>query len=106
MYIELMDVVWLTVIASIGGIWWHGFKVKERALAAVRKRCEELDLQFLDQNVALRSIKLKRTTSGQARVYRVYGFEFSSTGEERYRGYVTLLGMQVQEIIIEPHRLH
>ncbi len=106
MYIDLMDVVWLTVIASIGAIWWHGFKVKERALAAVRNRCQELDLQFLDQNVALRSIKIKRTTGGQAGLQRVYGFEFSSTGDERYRGYVTLIGMQVQEIMIEPHRLH
>ncbi|WP_020406776.1 DUF3301 domain-containing protein [Hahella ganghwensis] len=106
MNIDLMDVVWLTVVATIGAIWWHGFKVRERALSAVRKRCQELDLQFLDQNVALRSIKIKRNDTGQARICRVYGFEFSSTGDERYRGYITLLGMQVEEIMIEPHRLH
>ena len=106
MNLDLVDVLWLALVMTAGGLWWHGFKIKERALAVVKKRCQELDLQFLDQTVALRTFKLKRSEGGRLRVYRIYGFEFSSTGEERYRGYIALLGQQVEEVMLEPHRLH
>ncbi len=106
MNLELIDVFWLALVTTVIGLWWHGFKIKERALSIVKKRCQDLDLQFLDQTVALRSLKLKRSEGGQLQVRRVYSFEFSSTGEERYRGYITLLGQQVEEVMLEPHRLH
>ena len=33
------------------------------------------------------------------------GFEFTSDGERRYRGEITMLGMRVQGVQVELHRI-
>jgi len=40
------------------------------------------------------------------RIQRIYYFEFTSTGEYRYRGTMTLHGYQVAEIEGQTHHMH
>lgn len=105
MYIELSDLLWLTLIC--GGLmhWWKAQQIKEIALKAVRRHCKELELQLLDQSIALRGFWLKRDDDGKVRVWRSYAFSFSSTGDDRYEGRISLLGRKVTGMQLEPHRL-
>jgi hypothetical protein len=48
--------------------------------------------------VALHRIRLRRDHDGRARIERVYRFDYSDTGDNRRRGYVTLLGARVEEV--------
>ena len=50
-----------------------------------------MDLQLLDESVALRALWFKRSPDGQLR-WRSYNFDFTSTGDDRYQGRIILLG--------------
>ena len=105
MYLELLDLFWLMLIAGAVMFRYRGLAVRERALVAVRKHCDQMDLQLLDQTVALRSLWLQRDSSGRLRLRRRYNFEFTSTGAERYLGQVVFLGNQLESVETQAHRL-
>ena len=97
----------LLILFAFGAIYWTSAqKIKQIALAAVRKYCLDMDVQFLDENIALRSIWLKRDSRGNVHIWRSYFFDFSSTGEDRYNGRIVLLGRSVESLQLEPHKLH
>lgn len=106
MFIDLKDLFWLTLTALACWFWWQGQKAKERALRRVRRQCDELDIQLLDDNIALRAVWLKRNAAGRLCFWRRYHFEFTSTGDERYSGRIVTLGHEVTDIDIDPHRLN
>ncbi len=106
MYIELFDLFWLTLTAVIVIFWYRGLQVKESALRRAKKYCDELDLQLLDQTIALKGLGIRRAEDGFLKLVRRYQFEFTSTGDERYKGRVTVVGRQIDEINSDAHRLN
>ncbi len=102
---SLRSLLLTLLIAAVCWWWLRSRDLKELALQAVQKRCEELSLCMLDQTVALRRVRLRRNARGQVACLRVYQFEFSATGEERYQGHIELLGSQVRSIYLPPHRV-
>ncbi len=85
--------------------WFAAQAVKEIAYAAVRRHCQQLHLQMLDDYVALQQLSLQRNLYGKISLRRVYGFEFSATGEERYQGHITLVGQVIQGIELDAYRI-
>lgn len=105
MNIELSD---LFVAAFFGVIVWHLWNaqgIKQYALSEVKAYCDKMDVQLLDEGIVLRGFWLKRDSHGRLKIWRSYLFEFSSTGDERYQGRIILLGMVIQQIQLQPHRL-
>ena len=84
----------LALLVLPAGAWfvWDSLKAREAAIAASRALCVSEGLQFLDETVALESLRPVRDGRGQIRLRRVYGFEYSDTGNNRRKGSVTLLG--------------
>ncbi|WP_417227987.1 DUF3301 domain-containing protein [Amphritea sp.] len=105
MYLALSDLFWLTLIVLLLLHWWQSLKIKEVALKAASRHCEELDLQLLDQSVYLRGIWLKRNDQGKIKIWRSYLFDFTATGDDRAKGRIALLGAQVTGITLEAHRI-
>lgn len=103
--INLTDVFILFLLLL--GVYWvyQGMLLREFALKTVGNHCMQLDLQLLDQNVALRGFWFKRDASKQWHFWVSYTFEFSSTGEERYSGRIVLLGGKVMNIDLPPYRM-
>ena len=60
---------------------------------------------MLDEYVALNSMRLKRDSTGKIQVQRLFCFEFSSTGNDRYNGVCIILGQRVESIQMEPYRI-
>lgn len=100
----LDDLILIALLLSAYLYWFNGQQAKEVALRAVRANCLDLDVQMLDEYVALNSIRLKRDQAGKVRVRRIFLFEFSSTGNERYNGVCIMLGRRVESIQMEPYR--
>ncbi|MDE1464461.1 DUF3301 domain-containing protein [Spartinivicinus poritis] len=97
---------WLLIIICIAAalLWWDAVKAKELAKQAVARTCKSMQLQLLDDTVALNWLKLKRNSQGQVVFARSYQFEFSLNGAERYKGAVQLLGYKIQQMQIDnPH---
>jgi hypothetical protein len=93
----------LMVLAS-GAAWlWHSHGLRERALARVKQHCAKLDIELLDENVALRRLTFARDAKGTKRLARVYNFEFTVTGEQRHPGTITMFGAHTAQIELAPY---
>lgn len=95
----------LTLVAATGFLYYGGIRVRETALRAGREYCRNVDLQMLDETVSRQSIGLARAPDGQFRIRRVFLFEFTSDGERRYHGEITMLGSRVLGVQVELHRI-
>jgi hypothetical protein len=100
----LNDLILIVLLLSAYLYWLDGQRVKEIAFKSVRTYCLSLEVQMLDEYVAFDSIRLKRDQAGKMRVRRIFLFEFSSTGNERYNGVCVMLGRRVEAIQMEPYR--
>lgn len=98
---------WLLLGAIAALAWWFlsGLRVHELALRAGRDYCRQIGVQFLDETVSRERLGFARDAGGQLRIRRVYGFEFTSDGERRYRGAVTMLGARLEDVQVELHRI-
>ncbi|MEX2365459.1 MAG: DUF3301 domain-containing protein [Pseudohongiellaceae bacterium] len=83
--------------------WWDGMASKEVALAAGARACREAQVQFLDDSVALHKLRVRRGPRGALALYRLYGFEFTSSGERRHNGYIHMLGHHLQKLQMDPY---
>ena len=101
----MIDIILILILVAIGFYWSDGMKTREFAFLTTQRHCQKLGIVLLDEYVALNGQWLKRDDNGQLKIWRSYIFEFSSTGEERYQGKITLLGMKVTQIELEPYRI-
>lgn len=102
---NLTELAWLFLFAFAGWYWWKSREVKEVALAAAKRHCQQMDVMLLDEAVYLRGFWFKRDLNGRIRVWRRFMFEFSTTGEHRYLGRVIMLGWRVESVQLDPHRI-
>jgi hypothetical protein len=101
--IDLFDVFLLMLFATACAWLWHAHGLREHALNMVKQHCTKADVELLDGNVALRRLALLPDARGRKRLARVYGFEFTVTGEQRHIGSITLFGKQLGRIELAPH---
>ena len=101
--IDLFDVFLLMLFATACAWLWHAHGLRERALTLVQQHCAKADVELLDGNVALRKLALLPDARGRKRLARVYGFEFTVTGEQRHAGSIVMFGQQVGRIELAAH---
>ncbi|WP_318837940.1 DUF3301 domain-containing protein [Neiella holothuriorum] len=93
----------LMCLAAVAVIWWKAKEAQERALKAARAYCKNLGLQLLDECVVQGHWHFRRGDSSFLVVERIYQFEFTSTGYERYVGEVIMRGAKLVSVHVEPH---
>lgn len=94
----MFEVILLLVILATA---WFGFdtlRAREAALRVGARVCAEMNVQFLDQSVALARLQIARNARGHACFRREYRFEFSTDGTDRWSGVVTLLAARVDDV--------
>jgi len=101
--LTLENVFVLMLLATAGGWLWHNHGLREKALERVKQHCAKLDLELLDDAVALKRIAFVRDANGRKRLARVYAFEFTVTGEQRHPGTVTQFGAHSVQIELAPY---
>jgi len=84
--------------------WLASIRAKEIATKYSREACKKVSLEFLDETVSIKKVRLRRNSSGRLVFYREYQFEFTSTGEYRYKGRVKLLGKILLGVEMEPYQ--
>lgn len=105
MNLLLSDVLWVALFVVLAVLWWRGQGVKALALKKVRLYCEDNNLQLLDDSLVLSRLWLSRGPNGFLQLRRTYRFEFTSTGEYRYRGTILLLAEKVLSVQVQTHHL-
>ena len=92
---DFLDLLGLLLLAGTGWLWSDSLKAREAAVAAARAACRAEDLLLLDDTVAIARLRLARDGEGVMRIQRVYGFEYSDTGNDRHPGSVVMLGGRI-----------
>jgi len=96
--------LFVLLVASLW-YWWDTLRTKEIARLAGLNACKQASVQFLDDTVERKSIWLRRSRRGSLQLCRLYFFEFSSDGAERYQGRITMLGPKVKEVEMDAYRI-
>lgn len=99
----LSELFMILVTCSVAWLIWQNTGRREQAIAAAMRHCQKQEVQLLDQTVSLN--RLRPYWKDQLCLERHYGFEFTSTGERRYKGHLTLIGKRLGQIELEPHRI-
>ncbi len=102
----MSKVITLLILCFVGWYWSYSQKIKQMALRASVKRCNEAGVQFLDHSVVLHKIAFRRNKANRWKIAREYRFEFTSTGENRYVGRVVMQGRYVVASELEPYSLN
>lgn len=81
--------------------WQDSLRAREQAVAKSRQYCNNYNYQFLDESVALCSLRPGRDARGSITWYRQYQFEFSLDGYNRYNGTANLIGHHIHSIHLD-----
>lgn len=87
----------ILVLALLGWLWLDGARAREFAITLARRYCENRDMQFLDDTVALVRMGVRWTREG-LRIRRMFRFDFSLEGVGRRTGHVLLIGTRLEAI--------
>lgn len=104
MYIDISDLLaFLALTAIVLGMWFWGdsMKAREHMTLTCARICNDMNLQFLDETVALTRLRLTRTAMGWLAWRRTYVFEFSESGSDRWKGRALLTGRRVESVQLE-----
>jgi len=88
----LFDLAIIAAPLGFVAFWWTGSRARELAIEHARRSCQQEKVQFLDQSVALASLKIVRSEGGSAGIRRIYGFDFTDHIDHRDHGTVTMNG--------------
>lgn len=102
MNLELSDLIIIFALGTFVYLWWLGKGVKEKAIPQVKQHCKKFNVQLLDDTVAPEKTRLI-WHRGQIKVKRQFSFEFTSTGEARYRGNISFINHKLETINLDPH---
>ncbi|GAA5132592.1 DUF3301 domain-containing protein [Alloalcanivorax gelatiniphagus] len=104
MNLALTDILLLAALVIMAALFWRAQRIRETALRATRRHCEQEQVLLLDQTVGLKRLRPRRDEHGRLRLWRLYEFEFTVTGGERYKGETEVLGERVRRVVLPPHR--
>ena len=92
----------LLLMTAVAFVFWNdSLRARDRMLETCARLCHELKVQFLDETVSLSGIRLARSSHGWPEFIRVYSFEFSGTGNDRWQGRATLAGRRVLSVQLD-----
>ncbi|HIF51918.1 MAG TPA: DUF3301 domain-containing protein [Thiotrichaceae bacterium] len=97
----MSEIIFLLLLGLVIWFWQDTLRAREIAVSRARRYCQEIDFQFLDETVALSSLKPGRNYSGNFAFHRYYQFEFSLDGHNRFNGTAYLIGNQLQSIQLD-----
>ena len=100
----LLNLLFVSLAVFAVGFWWKTQGIKQLAYTIAKRRCEEANVQLLDQSVMLKRLRIRRVHSGGLSVVRFFEFEFTASGAERYQGEVEMLGQHLVRVGMEAHR--
>ena len=95
----------LLLIAAGLWYWLDAMRTKEIAIQACRNACQNVQVELLDETVALSGVHVRRDRDGAIRLLRKYSFEFTNDAAYRYSGEISLLGKRVLQVDLDVHRL-
>ena len=89
-------ILFLFILGLLVWFWQDSLRHRENAIEQCKKACKEMELQLLDQTIALRSVSFKKDLNNRLKLMRRYNFEFSINGVDRHKGFIILHGGNIE----------
>ncbi|MDC1435955.1 DUF3301 domain-containing protein [Gammaproteobacteria bacterium] len=103
---DIYDVIVLFIFILLVMYWWRISEQKTFAIRNAREYCKGRNVQLLDQTLVFQGLRLEKMHNKRRKfLCRVYEFEFSSNGEDRYKGEIILSGFNFLRVILEMDEL-
>jgi hypothetical protein len=103
---SIMDTLfWILLITVLIAYFWQSGQFKGHARQLVQQHCKTLNLQLLDEGMVIKNIRPIRSPGGSLVLRRSYQFEFSSIGDQRYKGLIVLEGFRLIDISFDAYRV-
>jgi hypothetical protein len=102
---NIYDIYLLGALSVLAILLWQHLNISRQARWIAAKQCEKQNLLLLDQSVVLRKIRLRFLRKHFLTVERHYAFEFSTTGDRRYRGELIFLGKTLRHTEFDAHKV-
>lgn len=85
-------------------VWWwlEGLRARDAAVVAAREACADQGLQLLDDTVTVKRYGFARDQAGRLCLLRVFGFEYSDTGNNRCDGDLTMVCGEIVSVYTGP----
>ncbi|MDA7742475.1 DUF3301 domain-containing protein [Francisellaceae bacterium] len=96
----------LVLIFLIAIIWRNSLRAREHAIQIAKQTCKKIEVQFLDETVALRKIRLSRSDHGSLCLLRNYEFEYSTNNTDRKICIVQMRGYRLSQIFYRDEEAH
>jgi hypothetical protein len=93
------------LIVGLIWYWLNSISAYEVAYKEAKAACQRLELQFLDDTLDVIKLRLCRHQHGYMQICRIYEFEFTSDGNSRYKGYVSLSGKKYEHIDMDAYKI-
>ncbi len=101
----MLNYIIFLIIVAIVWYWWSSISAYEVAYKEAKIACQRMSLQFLDDTLDVIKFRLCRHPKGYMQICRVYEFEFSSDGNSRYKGFISLSGTKYESIDMEAYKI-
>lgn len=104
MYLDLHTLLGLLALFALAAgawFWYDSLRARETMTRACARICANMQLQFLDETVALAKLRLARGNDGRLGWRRLYVFEFSESGSDRWKGRALLNGHHVESVQLD-----
>ncbi len=91
----------LIAIGLVAWLWTANLRARETATGICVDTCQRLQIQLLDETVALDRIRLAREDNGRVALERSYQFDYISGMDLRRRGELTLRGLRLVRFTLD-----
>lgn len=98
---DIYDLTLIFLLVLLCMYWWRISEQKSIALETARNHCDECDVQLLDQTLVFKRHQRLLDSRGQKRLCRIYEFDFTRDGEQRYQGEITMNRYHTLRIVLE-----
>jgi hypothetical protein len=94
--LSFQSLVLLIALASAAMLAWNNWRAREHAERLARETCKRMGLQFLDESVGMKNWRIVRDADPRTglrkwAIRRVFQFEFSRQGSDRWPAELILL---------------
>ena len=90
----------ILVLAVMYQVWGIRQRWRQQALVLLRRYIQEKHVQLLDDTLVLQKMSWQ-----EGQIICRYGFEFTSTGAERYSGYLNISRHKLVSVDMDSYRL-
>ena len=98
----LTTLIAIVCIGVVALVWHAALEAREFANGMAAETCREAGGQLLEGTVFFQSARIARDESGWPSMRRTYIFEYTEDGDRRRRGFVVLLGRQIETVGLGP----